>query len=218
MTINLINYALAKKDWNKAYEDLKVLEIGGRNLIPNSDFTDGLNGWRNWGSAIERKLVSITNLPGLTNALHVINSGSGDSGLAMDNISFIKGETYTLSVWVYNNSSNPIHLQAGAGGIGWRNKLFNVPKDKWTRISFTFEALSDKFIIYFGTISGDIDALFTGVKLEKGNKATDWTPAPEDINAHPFVAELAEFVFLSKQNEERIRNLENALTALGGGS
>src|SRR5690606_36876701 len=56
------------------------------------------------------------------------------------------------------------------------------------------------------------------IKLEIGNKATDWTPAPEDIDAHPFVAELAETVYRSKQNEERIRNLENALTALGGGS
>src|SRR5690606_25299234 len=37
MSINLINYALAKKDWNKAYEDLKVLENGGRNLLLNTN-------------------------------------------------------------------------------------------------------------------------------------------------------------------------------------
>ena len=41
MTINLINYALAKKDWKKAYEDLKVLGVGGRNLLVEGEMEWG---------------------------------------------------------------------------------------------------------------------------------------------------------------------------------
>src|SRR5699024_11810685 len=54
-------------------------------------------------------------------------------------------------------------------------------------------------------------------KLEKGNKATDWTPAPEDINAHPFVTKMAEISHLSKLNNEQTEENANAITE-GGAS
>lgn len=59
----------------------------------------------------------------------------------------------------------------------------------WKKYSFTFtthaESSSEplRFYAYMGTGAYDEDTalLIANVKLEKGNKATDWTPAPEDM-------------------------------------
>lgn len=55
------------------------------------------------------------------------------------------------------------------------------------RIEFTFTANGEEalFLIYAG-VAGETrgnGVIFTNVKLEKGNRATDWTPAPEDTQS-----------------------------------
>lgn len=84
------------------------------------------------------------------------------------------GEEYTLSFEITGNASGHIFLNNSvssnydASGIGWRRK----------HITFTFvkNDYSEKelFPHFYGADS------VRNVKLEKGNKATDWTPAPED--------------------------------------
>lgn len=53
-------------------------------------------------------------------------------------------------------------------------------------------------------------------KFEEGFTETPYTPAPEDIDADPIVAEVAEATYISKSNKERLKDLENAVTELGG--
>lgn len=211
MSINLINYALAKKDWKKAYDDLKVLEIGGRNLLRNSVFSDGLEHWESNGSI---SLVNVDGkeaikLTGTTNGFYQINTNVEEN--TYYTISFKAksvGETSSLRFGFLNQ---------GPG----KSQIINVDST-WRKYTFTTTQFIDfnrNTTLHFYANNETAEGVYiTEIKLEKGNKATDWTPAPEDINAHPFVAELAECVFRSKQNEERIRNLENAITALGGGS
>ena len=56
----------------------------------------------------------------------------------------------------------------------------NVPTD-WTRVSSTGTALGTRpIIIYFNSIDVALDVYIKLPKLETGNTATDWTPAPED--------------------------------------
>src|SRR5690606_6412809 len=212
MTINLINYALAKKDWEKAYEDLRILENGGRNLLRNSHF-NGLNYWAGNGTAtiaIENGYLKVIfgqspSTPGLRYGPQITLEKGFYTASAKVNVENL---SKPLAFYVLPNYRGTDVLQGGETG--------------WRIITWTFEVTADQdtgrfYLLSIGTSSTDY-MLVEWIKLEKGNKATDWTPAPEDINAHPFVAELAETVYRSKQNEERIRNLENALTALGGGS
>lgn len=215
MTINLINYALAKKDWNKAYEDLKVLEIGGRNLLLDTpgEEVEGIE-FRYWNSDYYIVTDSV-----------------------IDEIK--KGGTYTMSVYYTHTESNndsrfglifQFYTDSGfysqyysydtfieSGETGWSKCTFELPD-----VSDIDEITGARVYIRSDNNVGSGESgkfvKYKMIKLEKGTVATDYTPAPEDINAHPFVAELAETVYRSKQNEERIINLENALTALGGGS
>src|SRR5690554_6289884 len=84
MTINLINYALAKKDWNKAYEDLKVLENGGRNLIRNSDFSNGSDYWEGRFSLTEEGAL--------------LQSTVGDSHHIQNSTEIPEGD-YIVQIW-----------------------------------------------------------------------------------------------------------------------
>ena len=63
----------------------------------------------------------------------------------------------------------------------------------WTKIQLTFTTNSlngSKFGVYPKYSLGDAYTLFIrDQKLEKGNKATDWTPAPEDIETRMSSAE-----------------------------
>ncbi|MCH4482943.1 hypothetical protein MKR37_04340 [Staphylococcus haemolyticus] len=59
-------------------------------------------------------------------------------------------------------------------------KTFIVNKEE--RFSFTITPNSDEITLFFLTVSREVpDIYFTDIKLEKGNVATDWTPAPEDL-------------------------------------
>ena len=65
----------------------------------------------------------------------------------------------------------------------------NIPTDfpgEWCYMTYAFEgsripetATSGNLIIYTRDMTGDL--YFCDLKLEKGNKATDWSPAPEDV-------------------------------------
>ena len=206
MSINLINYALAKKDWKKAYEDLKVLEIGGRNLIPNTSDKNKTVSWSGW----DYNLLNVTHIE--------------DIGLSV-------GDPIVFRVYI-EETNVPVRAFAefyvldDGGRIHYRPKNGNIiyeGESGWSEVKLTISEEDVRDLQRFkvairNTYNSNATVTYRKAKMELGNKATDWTPAPEDINAHPFVAELAESVFRSKQNEEIIRNLENAITALGGGS
>ena len=59
-----------------------------------------------------------------------------------------------------------------------------VEANKWTRITLTKSPTKDCLqsiaYIYLYIGSSNCEMYVCGIKLEKGNKATDWSPAPED--------------------------------------
>lgn len=119
------------------------------------------------------------------------NSGTTVAGLRFYNhtgpmplgISFIPGEQYTMSCYARKTSGAPkINMTMwGLTALGWQD----VPEE-WTKFSLTFKATEafnttttawavfSAHKSYVGTLE------MTGFKIERGNKATDWTPAPED--------------------------------------
>ena len=93
--------------------------------------------------------------------------------------------TYTLSVTAKSHEqSKPGKLRVDIDFWEY-GKTFGMTTDEWQRYSLTFDVTEP----YDGHLrlmeSGDRDTLirFAHIKLERGTVATDWTPAPEDLQA-----------------------------------
>ena len=79
------------------------------------------------------------------------------------------GKRYTFSMW----------LQADAeGSVGVGGEVFQATTT-WEKHSVTFTATSENVLLTFGTAG---TYYIYHAQLEVGNKATDWTPAPEDVD------------------------------------
>lgn len=219
MSVNPVNWALAKKDWDKAYDDLRVLEIGGRNYLKNSkDFNEN---WTKSGATN----ISIENAdePGFKQIKVMSSDVSTYIGQHTSLIGFdFSDENVEFSISVYAKGTEvgqTIGLTLGGGGI-YLNYLPKRLTTEWKVYTWTFKGVGVSLQVFRFFCGGDVNTTnpiyWKMPKVEIGRKATEWSPAPEDIGAHPFVAELAETKYRSIYNEERINELENAIVSLGG--
>lgn len=98
--------------------------------------------------------------------------------------SLVVGREYTLSIAkstsVRGEQTKMLVYNYNRGLADYRAMYINFGLNK----SITFTATGNMLDIYSGTQwSGGYVARLEKVKLEKGNKATDWSPAPEDVQA-----------------------------------
>ena len=69
------------------------------------------------------------------------------------------------------------------------NNIIPNTNGKWVRVSHTYtqsgitKAGSNGFLWGFSSLTAGKEIKYRNLKLEKGNTATDWTPAPEDIQS-----------------------------------
>lgn len=102
--------------------------------------------------------------------------------------------TYTLSAYVKGGSEETSPTKIGFYGNNLNGQGHNfshnqlAPRD-WERIAYTFTTsdTATSMIVRFEPFTDNYqsnrpDMYICGLKLEKGNKPTDWTPAPEDID------------------------------------
>ncbi len=108
---------------------------------------------------------------------------------------FVTGETYTVSLEGEFDSSKTtwytnIYSQQHTGDY-YPNfaTAFTKKNGRW-QATATMPDLRDEDAYGIGVYAAPFGAITTGtntvakVKVEKGNKATDWTPAPEDLEAY----------------------------------
>lgn len=130
------------------------------------------------------------------------------------NPSLIIGEEYTFSFDI--KSENATYLQSVFLNYSNSGYASNTPITKeWTRVSFTFkwnggEYLGREIAAHIYPRPDYSGTYVSRIKLEKGNIATDWTPAPEDM--------VNDGTFKSYQNEVKSTTDEHTrrLTALDG--
>ncbi len=176
---------------------VNAVEIGGRNLLYYSRFDKKYPaGWAY--SAV----VSYTfdgNATTLTKAetatRHFTTQASVSNGVVAANPNLLpeNGCTYTISCEVMKaegyDVGNGTKITTRYNFTDGTVKDFDVDvsgasETAWTKYSRTYTYASDKtvsytqFIIALGAKACGIR--IKNVKFEKGNKATDWTPAPED--------------------------------------
>ena len=176
-------------EYKQAIDDI---EIGGRNLLENSGFSDKENIQNYWPSNGGGLSIVTDDIQG-----EVISTVLPSGFVYYDWIKLATDTEYTYSGLVKSdiatafNSTVPLHYWAGieqtnSGDIQVTKVSSNsgaLIANEWQKISITFKLINGgkwfrPFI--FGS-SGNL--LVKYLKLEKGNIATDWTAAPEDVEA-----------------------------------
>ena len=97
---------------------------------------------------------------------------------------------YTLSFNAANISGTCKYSVGGNDVSTWTGlRNYTTLEAGRTEVTFKTNAATTVARIYFSCHSGSDSFRLWNVKLEKGNKATDWTPAPEDVDASIFEAQ-----------------------------
>ena len=187
----------AKTTAENAQNDIDSLEIGGRNLIKNSSFNSGsLSPFADYDFDGTNSIVDGYNNNKGVNIARSGYTGSNRQGLQGSNIltihSISKGETYTISAWVrvdteLDADNNDIFVRClkESNNTTADFPKINIPSTTeigvWKRYTNTHTFEKDLVYSGFYILLGKNGSMTVScLKLEKGNKATDWTPAPED--------------------------------------
>lgn len=163
------------------------LVIGGTNLLLNSDFSDAASSDK-WGD----------NAGGYTKVNDpiygdVLQTSLSAGGLVHAWVKLENNVEYTYSALVKPSndlnmiSDAPLHYWAGKDNQP-QGKIYvlrashgRIEAGKWTRISIVFKLIddADSFRPFIFGLSGVLQLAWT--KLERGNKATDWTPNDREL-------------------------------------
>lgn len=156
--------------------DVTDIEIGGVNLIKNSNFADGVHRWETIG-------ITCTVETDSTYGHHIKFSssvvGDGNHRLiasASDNFSHVKDTIYTLSFYAKASANTQVQSNV-AGGANPCNYSLTTP---WQRYTTTYKA-SAAGSLTFWAVEANKDIYLANIKLERGNKPTDYTVCPEDV-------------------------------------
>ena len=156
-----------------AQDDIDNLEIGGRNLVTNSK---NLKNFKNEALSYISMIFTDTDV--------TVTCTKSVLGIYYD-ISVEGASYYTLSFNAADISGTCKYSVGGDGSVSiWAGlyKYTNLEEGR-TEVTFKTNAATTSARIYFSSHSGSDSFKLWNVKLEKGNKATDWTPAPEDVDA-----------------------------------
>lgn len=170
-------------DWNIASEDIEndVTSLTTKYSLIEQD----LNGFKTTVSETYTTITDFNNLEiGGTNLFIVSTAENGyintngtvsknDKFYTSDFIEIEKGQVYTFSR-IEDTTTGSIY-------DAWRIALFDENKNLIERTAYTelVKTLTfDDTVKYIRVSAGKLSK----IKVEKGNKATDWSPAPEDIN------------------------------------
>ena len=173
-----------------AEQKMNELNIGGRNLLRETkEFI--VNGqpyymdfsWsRNAGEPIDERFNG-----------NVVRKVNGDWQGVKSNMPDIIGEPVIISFWAKTNGSGNFKNYATSSknlnNISQYTEHSNngilINDNKWHRYTIynpngmcLGKGTPNGFIEFYN-VSGDI--YYSSIKIEKGNKPTDWSPAPEDI-------------------------------------
>jgi hypothetical protein len=181
-------------DWSPAPEDVKGytdtsianIQIGGTNLLLNSDFHDGLN---HIGNVINGGTIHEINTDSLYG--HVFRTTAGIRLFTnIVNAGIKTGDYMTVSFYALGANGSEFQF-AGIGhdsgdtlfpGQGWETTTAG-----WKKYTYTAQALTNQvddlmFYLYVNENGADDNrpVVIANVKFEVGNKATAWCLAPSE--------------------------------------
>ena len=201
--------------WKKFTGDI---EVGGRNLLLNTAtfIGDNVGG-----------ISTVASEPYKNLTVRTYNNSSSSSNA--DIIQFLKiypeklGEQYTLSFYAKGSGTMRTYFYGETGYLqcvksvqsnGVVTKNYPDGNSEWTltsewqrywvtwTLAETGDITKEKKVL-FRLLGGSVGSI-CGAKLEKGNIATDWTPAPEDVDEN-----LDDIKTVTSSNSTDIERTEN---------
>lgn len=172
--INVINDKVSKTEFEN-------LQFGGRNLLLDSnDFTkfdrymDATADFTTDVSVPEWNATDATRIQ-VSGGTHVIKLYKNTTATPS-----VSGQDYTISVWIKNIGSYPVVVSNNLSG----ESTVNPEESKRVIITSKGNGLGHLQVQFRTTTENEnnpLDFIVWRAKAERGNKATDWTRAPEDI-------------------------------------
>ncbi len=211
-TINALNAMdIRGNKYLQLYVTDKVdgIAVGGRNLLRNTN--QGAANW-NWSMQTGGKTVE-EYLDGGVRAVKMTRDAAEQTGwsvityaISEDTYAHLEPNTeYTLSfdykpsVATANGIMFAIKKFTGADAASGDGGYWKeIPANEWTHVSGQFTTAEEipayelnSYCVYITRVLSAVNSvhIFKNLKLEKGNKSTDWSPAPEDIEARVTTAE-----------------------------
>ena len=182
------SYEAAKEAYNKAQnasntasaakDSIDNLEIGGRNLFRKEWYSVAP-----WNNAVRSETFINEECLYVDKGKLYNNTNNGTTTL-FPNITFEENTQYVISV-DYTEAENTLK---GSLYFVFRysddstQSIFMESKS-WTRYMMISQAGKTVSAITMTYGTNSVNSYIKNLKLEKGNKATDWTPAPEDVDA-----------------------------------
>ena len=186
-------------------EEVGNIQIGGRNLLKNSSLRENTNLWENNPQSMDTIAISQTEKNNQSCTLIDSSSLSQTEYHFWQKIDPGKLElnaTYTASAWILAENVSVSNIgttgycqfeftkyqTTGAGNLHYHPYVLDTDGySDWARVYWTFtvtnSVLTTDTNLYFGlqlkNTTGDF--YIRDLQLEKGNTATDWTPASEDL-------------------------------------
>lgn len=193
-------YEAAKEAYNKAQNvktDLDGMQIGGRNLLLNSNTFSGDNISANQDATIGGTYEGLN--------VYSYDFSVAESGTEVDILQFKKlnpeklGAKYTLSFYAKGNGTMVTYFHGDDGYLQCASVVQSngntstsgdgrspwTLSNAWTRywVTWTLKDEGDisieKYVLF--RLHAGANVSLCGIQLEKGNKPTDWTPTPEDV-------------------------------------
>ena len=175
-----------KYSWSKIKGEFEG-EIGGRNLIKNSDKITGWTKYDGGNHLITDEYMEEFNIQGQRIKSDAANATDFiKTYVNFDVDDLVVGKTYTFSVYVKNNSDVPAHLRIQ--GFDW-NFAYELQPNEYKRFVITGKRDNMegywKNRIQFQLRSANkgqfVDMTVSRPQLEEGDVATSWKPNPLDL-------------------------------------
>lgn len=197
-----------KTKWNDKYtkvetkseitKEIDKIEIGGRNLIEQTNYNLKENWYWSIGGINNATTAEIVQDDGIE-CIKLTRIGAGSAKWSFigykkfSSKKFMPNENYIISFDIKSNTSTTLSIDMAT--VNGTDSIINnisyinnkTVEDSWIKIVATFSTKDiithEKQILYLNVLNTLVGTyyMFKNLKIEKGNKATDWTPAPEDI-------------------------------------
>ncbi|NOV80144.1 hypothetical protein [Clostridium saccharobutylicum] len=173
---------------NNANNSINNLQVGGRNLWLRTKDYDAVNDtiWIDNNDAT-RPDTSFYSVSGTYNGFGVIRICHAWTDLSQ-NVSIDANTSYVLSAWIKSESASALaslncYVNTGSTITSQNFTQSQSISTAWTKYYFVFNSGSLTTSTCRFENDNNNAYLICGLKLEKGNIATDWTPAPEDTDS-----------------------------------
>ena len=169
---------------------IDAIEIGGKNLLRGTRTQDvSLGNYKDKVTATEETLFGCTVF---TSSIRWSDIGFDFKKQILDRNLVKAGDSVTYSIWAKTDDTEPRNIYGVWVGSYYGGTTIAVLSSEWTQYSKTFvvteemleatSAVMTRFECNTNCTEGKY-IYWAAPKLERGTKATDWTPAPEDTEA-----------------------------------